>query len=273
MAIIVVYNRNIELIKPWKILRNHLLNENHLNHIILYDNSPKPLAKPTEDIKNVTYINNKLNGGTVSAYKYALERASELEIDWLLLLDHDTEIDDNFINHSMDNYINIKNGVAAFLPWVFHKKATISPAIVNFLGTIKPIIFGQYLDAKKHITAISSGAILHVPSVNKILPIPDGLWLDYFDHWLFAKLHSKGYTVIITDHSIQHDLSIMDLSLVNRDRYISILNGEREFIKSLGLLPRFIHPIRILGRITKISIINFNLSKETLKWLLAGYFK
>ena len=59
--------------------------------LLLYDNSPEPQT-PLPSSLPVTYEHDASNRGLAYAYNYALKRAAELQIEWLLLLDQDTGV-------------------------------------------------------------------------------------------------------------------------------------------------------------------------------------
>jgi hypothetical protein len=137
---------------------------------------------------------------------------------------------------------------------------------VSCFGTISPLrdIRGRGAD---RLTATSSGTILNVAMLNEVLPLPRGLWLDYVDHWIFARLHYRGRAVLILDQTLQHDLSVADLSSLTRQRLFSILNGEACFNSALGGKARIAYPLRLAARIIRYAFVKPRLAIASAAWV------
>src|SRR4030081_3971496 len=91
MAVLVVYERNLEDVKPWPMLRAWVEDARDprpglkLERILIYDNSRRPRARVPADVKGCEYLHNPDNGGIAAAYESALAIAGTLGIEWLLL--------------------------------------------------------------------------------------------------------------------------------------------------------------------------------------------
>src|ERR1700687_5588436 len=238
MVVVVVYDRGLDAVAAWPILeaelQRHGIERIRLERVLIYDNTEVSRARPMADIPGCDYLHDRTNGGTAAAYVAAAAMAAESGIEWLLLLDQDTVLTDAFID-GIDAVLRtaVSPVPAALVARVFQGSKLISPARVSCFGTISPL-----RDVREHgadrLTAISSGTILNVAMFNELLPLPRGLWLDYVDHWIFARLHFRGGVLLILDQTLQHDLSVADLSSLTRQRLFSILNGEACFNSALG---------------------------------------
>lgn len=71
--------------------------------LLIFDNSPKAQAGVHQKEESYLYYWDGVNHGLSNAYNYAALKAKELNIDWLMLLDQDTEIDLNYFYHLMES--------------------------------------------------------------------------------------------------------------------------------------------------------------------------
>ena len=86
--------------------------------LIIYDNSPEPQRESLEFPFKHEYVHNPANEGVSAAYNYALQVAKRKDYDWLLLLDQDTDLPEDYIS-KLSNIISdpiCDNNVAAIVP-------------------------------------------------------------------------------------------------------------------------------------------------------------
>jgi hypothetical protein len=280
LAIVVVYECDLDAVKSWPFLQQMLTispvsatpnieNESclFLNHVIIYDNSPKPRARPSEQLSNCIYIHDFDNGGTAAAYTRACSIAREAGIDWILLLDQDTLLPSGFIKAASAALTRCHLRPSALVPWVFHGSKVVSPARITKGGTIVPLRHKAQPPVFHDLTAISSGSIVHVPTLDSIMPIPRQLWLDYVDHWIYLQLRTSDSSIVVFDASLQHDLSVCTVESLGPTRLTSILDGEITFLAMLGTKARLIYPFRLAGRILRYARNRPDLAMHTLTWM------
>ena len=240
-----------------------------IDRLIVYDNSPTSIAKPTYSHPLIHYKHNSENGGTRCAYEYALEEALRTGQEWILLLDQDTSLPDNFISsliHSRGIY-DI-NQVDVLLPRVEDQGRRISPTRINAFGSIVPLT-DDVLNAEagcSSITGIASGSLIRTLAFSQVPKIPSELWLDFVDHWLFHQLNLRGAKFSFVDVTLQHGLSILNMSNVSRQRLFSILDGERIFLASLGKIAKLIFPLRLLLRFVRLTFTCPAAAKDIVAW-------
>lgn len=273
MAVVVAYERRLDRIEAWPKLQEWLRADHKsmmtLEQVLIYDNSPRPLAKPESPIPSCLYRHDASNGGTAAAYCLAIEIAAESQIEWLLLLDHDTHLPDCFLNGAWLALRRCESGKpAALLPWVNHEGAFISPARVTSFGSIRPLRRDEAIQPGSRLTAIASGSLLRVTALRTLLPLPAELWLDYVDHWIFSALRAQGVPMLVFDEVIQHDLSIATLASVSPRRLLSMLDGEAHFHDTLGYWARIAYPLRLIARMVRMLWISPPLARHTLRWAL-----
>ena len=277
LTVIVVYERDLDGVEAWPFLRHRLrvavggaVTEKHgflLDRVLIYDNSLMARAQFSEQLPGCIYVHDSTNGGTAAAYDCACTIARAAGIDWLLLLDQDTSLPCDFLEVASAALTASLAQPRALVPWVFHGASVVSPARVTDSGTVVPLRYEAPPPIADDLTAISSGSLLHVPTLAAHMPLPTGLWLDYVDHWIFWQLRTRGLPVAVFDVSLQHDLSVCNIESLNLRRLTSILNGEASFLAVLGTKARFVYPFRLAARVLRYATIRPQLAMHTLAWI------
>jgi GT2 family glycosyltransferase len=272
--VVVIYNLKVEKSKTYQTLKQTLFsNKELLSNIdlILYDNSPEPQElNPLEfEGGDIIYHHDKRNLGISSAYNYALTVANQNGSKWLLLLDHDTELTNEYIN-LITHLEHIPSDVAAVVPKISSENKMISPVYSHSLRPLQeenPKLGIQ----NKPVMAINSASLISIDFLNQIDGFSDEFPLDYLDHWVFYKIYEKGYKVWLLDVTLEHELSVMDYSRVSLRRYQSILDSEMIFFKNYkkDLYPAY--RIQLVKRFLKqvVTVKNKKIAQYTLKRLLS----
>jgi hypothetical protein len=288
LAVVVVYRRQWEQVVSAKYLLDQLEIKSHsalgtlqfeLDRLIIYDNSPLPMAMPLCDHVHISYKHNPENGGTRSAYDYTLAEAIIAGQEWILLLDQDTSLPDDYLA-SACNSLGINSAqniqdIDVLLPRVVDQGRNISPARITLLGSIVPLTNNVLATAQGrfNLTGVASGSLIRTSALGQIPKLPSELWLDYVDHWIFHQLNKNGARVAFVDATLQHELSIMSMSHVSEQRLHSILNGELIFTRSLALPARLIYPIRFIARLVRMSFTCRPAAKNMAAWFLLRFAK
>ena len=271
---LVVYQRGLPDVAAWPVLQSELARaaagppEGH--KLIVYDNSQEPLCSAAASVPGCLYRHDPTNGGTATAYTFATAVAARTGVEWLLLLDHDTPLPHDFfraVAAAIDAPTSAN--IAAFVPRVVHGEEPVSPAAITPAGSIRPILKPARAASNVRLTAVASGSVFRVSLLNSLLPLPPGLWLDFVDHWIFARLGERGRSVEILDITLQHDLSISRPALLSRRRLLSVLEGEARFVESLGWRARWTYPLRLIRRLARYLFIRPRLAVWMGRWLVA----
>lgn len=232
--IIVVYKTSPEHATTVRTLRNVLENiKGSLDNLslIIYDNSP--LEQNPEFLKSIyidaEYIHDGRNLGISTAYNYAWSAAKSKNSEWLLLLDHDTEITNEYFNQVI-NFNKLDPLIVAVIPKIYSANKMISPV---FSKSLRPLTIEKPQEGlqEESIMAINSGALISVEFLNEIGGFNQSFPLDYLDHWLFYEIDSRGRKVWLLESVLEHELSVMDFNSVSFTRYQSILDSEVIFYK------------------------------------------
>lgn len=233
--VVVLYKLKPEESKTFLTLKKYLFSKfEHLSdfELILYDNSPEPQAFSPLEYKGVqiNYIHDPRNLGIVPAYNHAWEKAKENGSKWLLLLDHDTELTEEYVN-KVFKLGEFSKEIAAVVPKIQSENQMISPV---FSHSLRPLTEDMPVPGlqEKPVMAINSGALIAVDFLNKLGGFNEGFPLDYLDHWLFYEIYALGSKVWLLDVTLEHELSVMDYSRVSMKRYKSILESEISFYQN-----------------------------------------
>jgi GT2 family glycosyltransferase len=206
-------------------------NNNELS-IIIYDNSPENQAFDTSQYQDIqiSYIHDGRNLGIATAYNYALDTAKENGSEWLLLLDHDTHITNEYIEEVLHLQRAEKN-IAAVVPRITSENTLISPVYSDQLRPLKGDKPNPGIQ-NKPVMAINSGALVRVEYLKELGGFNKRFPLDYLDHWLFHEIYTNGSKVLLLEATLDHELSVMDYSRISLTRYQSILDSEINFYKN-----------------------------------------
>lgn len=256
LAVVVLYQRDLDRTEPWSALCGLMRESAHstnlrLLQVLLYDNSPGPMKFTVPLPTWATYVHCPENGGTAAAYVHAAILARQLRAGWLLLLDQDTRLPENLLSvasKTLDEHL--REPAAALLPRVCHGIHLISPARINWCGSVLPIASKTSKD--QVITGIASGVLLRVDDFLELGPLPKSLWLDFVDHYIFLRLQQQGKQIRVMDIELQHDLSVKNPASVSQHRLRSILDGEAVFYKMLAFPARVVLPLRRIVRALRL---------------------
>ena len=259
-----------------------------LDESITFRTLNKQLGKTTIDYELVLYnndinqkieeagcliVNSEENKKLEGAYNFALERAFETGKSWILLLDQDTEIPDNYFKELeklfSDNY---SPDLVAVVPKLISEGKIISPVQVTHLMRFEhEININGYTN--KRINALNSLSLLNVEFIKSIGGFSKDFPFDLHDHWCYNKIYKNKKKVYILDIATEHSSSFNNFEEnVSVSRYKEFLSTEDRFIRSeIGLPVYFFYKIKLLLRSIK-QLINYK-NKEFSLVTLAAVFK
>jgi len=179
-VVIVTYNPDIPLLK-----KNVLALNKQFEHILIIDNGSnniseikRIISELNHEIKIISYKNNQ---GIAYALNYALNIAIKKKLEWLLSMDQDTVIPDNF----SDNYLGIleqeKN--VALLGWTTAKKNT---------------------ETFETFDIITSGCLINVEKANVIGGFNNDLFIYHVDTDVTLRMKEVGRTLVTNSVKVDH---------------------------------------------------------------------
>jgi GT2 family glycosyltransferase len=211
--------------------------------LFIYDNSPQAHPAPQGDALDMHYIHDPENAGLARAYNAILARAQAEGSSWLLLLDQDTRLSDEYLKELLDaaDALQTSADVGAIVPKLWAGKRLYSPD-APFLWQIRRQFASEHYAVEEKVTgtlarpltAYNSGAALRVSALEKIGGFPEDFWLDFLDHAVFQQLHLHGYRVWVMRTVLQQNLSHFDLNTVPLWRHWSVLAAQTRFVLRFG---------------------------------------
>jgi GT2 family glycosyltransferase len=211
--------------------------------LLAYDNSPQSHEVSTGVLMD--YVHDPSNGGLAGAYNHALAQAERGGCEWLLLLDQDTSLTEEFLSEliACANALQPDKEVAAIVPKLMVRGAILSPAqhfidYIRYQFTRRTFTFRQEDVGVQpgRISAYNSGSTLRVSVLRSIGGFPKEFWLDYLDHAVFHALSASGYSVYVLRPVLKHELAESDLNTRPIWRFRNVLKAQALFVKHAGKL-------------------------------------
>lgn len=273
IIVLVVYKKKIKDIPSFDLI-NSLQSKTDLQiRTIIYDNSPATINSKKDFFGNINYIHNQNNPGLATAYNYALKVATDNNCKWLMLLDHDTKLTNEYFKQVFGLIATnaLPEDIVAIMPVVKAGDLTLAPVKKQFVRYYTALNKTGKLTG--NVSGINSSTIVRVSFINKLGGFNLNFPLDYLDHWFFDEVNKAAKFVYVIDTIIQHDLSILDFDSINFDRYKSILKAKVLFYKDKSLLYTIRLKLSLLRKLLKYTIKKKDkqFALLTLKYLIESF--
>lgn len=273
LAVVVLYKRSVDRSQTLTSLGNALRRHPELLRflqVLLWDNSPMPLT-PTLAFP-FEYVHSSKNIGTSGAFNRAMEFAEAGSIPWLLLLDQDTTLSEDFVPKVLAYSRRFTDSldVAAVVPLLWCRGQLVSPKRFRTLHRISPVPPASYGTYKGHLVVCDSATLMRTAALREAGGYDEELfWLDFSDIDVFTTLHRKGKSIFIaSDLQLQHSLSTMDYdNEMTPERYGNFLAAEGAFFSLRGSsLDNVALTARLLARGTKQYLRFKNKTFASMTW-------
>lgn len=222
---IVLYENKFVTTPSYQLLKKLLEKGNY--SLFVYDNSKQKQNDALFGEKQVYYVHDQTNSGLAKAYNAAKDLLFELNADFLLLLDQDTLLSEDYI--AKIEHLHPQKEIGAFVPIIQCNGRQISP-VFNDEYVSGRSSFPQAGDYET-IMAINSGTLLPRETLRLIGEFNRKFPLDYLDHWLFWKICQNQKKITVLASILEHDLSVLNYQAISTSRYESILSAETLFYK------------------------------------------
>jgi GT2 family glycosyltransferase len=223
--------------------------------LLIWDNTPGGQAHELHP-EQAQYRAAPHNPGLAEAYNHALAQASEGGYNWLLTLDQDTELPENFLEilEKLAGSIEGNLQVAAILPHIMGDGRPLSP--FRFVMGALPRVYSDNCPQipREAVFALNSAATFRVSALSELNGYDPLFPLDISDLDLFRRIHLAGKQVFIAQAlTVNHDFSLLRKhTRMSVDRYRSQLVEECAFWDLyMGPLARAERLVRLAGRVTK----------------------
>ena len=235
LAIIIVNWKQYDLTKKCLLSINKTKFNNY--KIILVDNesSEKKLNVFLNDFNNLKVIQNKLNLGFGVANNQAINYALDNNYDYVMLLNNDTEVDQNFIS-PLINCIENNNSIAGVQPLImnYNKRDSIWSAggyLNKFFGNTTT---NKSLEKKLNLDWITGCCMLLKTEVIKKTKLLDENFFAYYE--------DVDWSLRIKD--LGYSLQLVETSLIYHHGSISSNNSTSE-----GSLSAYVHYLNFKNHI------------------------
>ncbi|MFP5231719.1 MAG: glycosyltransferase [Acidobacteriota bacterium] len=198
--------------------------------VLLYDNTLS--SAPPEDIpEGVTYQRALCNEGVAGAYNFALDFARQNGFDWILVLDQDTQVPQDYLQRllSIVNRLGGVTDVGAVVPHLCQGEKVLSPVRIRPWGVsyFPPSSAGFGVG---EVHAFNSGSLFRRSALEQIGGFDDRFWLDYQDASVYRRLYQCGKRVYIADGlTLEHELSLISDQPMRPARFQNYLLAESAY--------------------------------------------
>tara|TARA_R110002094_G_scaffold210511_1_gene180924 strand:- start:570 stop:1502 length:933 start_codon:yes stop_codon:yes gene_type:complete len=183
-----------------------------VHHIVVVNNRCKQdtlnlLTRMLSDSSSHNIITNPSNMGLAHALNQGIEIASHSNMEWALLLDQDTSVDDNIIME-LSKIISTMSIVPAILGTNYRN---IHDDSIAFHCKQSKNIY------QNKATVITSGSLLNLALARHIGPFRSEYFIDSIDHEYCMRARSLGYEICITCKSLMtHSIGLQENTFINR---------------------------------------------------------
>jgi GT2 family glycosyltransferase len=223
--------------------------------VLVWDNSPTAADEQSLPLA-CTYRHAANNEGVSGAYNAAAVIAQERGCPWLLLLDQDTSVKEEFLRGMLAQAAGVTDDeqVAAVVPFLYAGSFCLSPRLWHFgRHTPLPRSAHSYTE-RREMFAANSGTLMRVRALESIGGYAKRFWLDYSDIDVFHRLHARGFGVRITcDLTLEHEVALLDYDVrMTPARYATYLTAESDFLDLYrGPAERLLHLFRLAARVVR----------------------
>lgn len=219
LPIVIIYQEDYHDSNIYKSL---LYKYDHL-HIILYDNSPTPVNQKYSS-QYIHYFHNPDNGGVTVGYNKGADfGASNLNVEYIVLLDQDTQFEENYLE-KLSIEISRK-AYDLYAPVIKTRDNNpCSPVKVTPLS-IKGIDIKPGIIPLSEYKPINSGACIRLASFMKVGGYNENIKLDFADFDFFERLNA----------------TVSNYMIVDSVAYQSFSNEEKNPTKLFGRFKQYIH--------------------------------
>ena len=131
------------------------------------------------------------NVGTSGAYNQAMELAESIGCPWLLLLDQDTTVSDEFLRGMIGYSEKLARAqeIAAVVPFIFSHGTLVSPRRLLSFNRVQqiPLTFSGLCKDKAY--AVNSATLMRVAALREVGGYSEEFWLDLSDVYVFQPFH------------------------------------------------------------------------------------
>lgn len=250
LIIIVLYNERLASSASF----NSLIKCKEELNIYVYDNSALSDESATR-YPFVTYVHNPANPGVSTAYNSGAKFAQQNAKNWLLLLDQDTILPNNFVE-MLEQQMNNQPESDLFAMRLLKNENLISPCGYKYKRGYALSEMSAGRNAIKHITFLNSGLIISVDLFLKAGGYDPNVPLYFSDFVFVNRLRKLTDYFVLLPINLTHNLSSDDMSNIPafKVRYDLYIKGAIEAKKSENDGGGYYY-LAVLLRAVKLSLL------------------
>lgn len=250
LVVVVLYNCEISESETLRSLARHANLVPSDWKFLVYDNSPVEgvdvALKTCLPNVGIQYVAAKENGGVLAAYSEGLKIARVQRDVWLVLLDQDTELSQDYILELNAAMRSAGPSNVAVVPIIRSQEFHVSPLVGRYFK--RPLVSSGE-NCCRYVGFINSGAALRVDFIESIGGFHRDLWLDGLDHWISHQISKAGKRVFVLPVVLLHELSVLGGDRLSAFRVASIYAAERVlFREAMDPLQKAIYLVRLVAR-------------------------
>lgn len=186
-----------------------LESESEKAHLFIYDNSQKRqnIVVKKSAWNDYYYLHDSKNSGLGVAYNTGAKIATEIGLEWIILLDQDTKFQLNFI-HELNKSIIKNSEINLFVPSLKLLSGELfSPCIYKYKSGHKSnfLLAGKH-SLKKH-SPVNSGMVVKLESFNFVNGYIENVKLDFADFQFIEKFRVFNENFYLLDSVAIQDFS------------------------------------------------------------------
>jgi len=253
VIVIVLYKKPIEECVSYRTLKECIKSQDIRYKLLIYNNSPEYELPDSEE---AIVINSDHNGRLLPAYNYAWKYALAEGYQWLLLLDQDSELSEDYFSCLSDFLRRMTDdSIVAVVPKLVDRNQVLSPRKISSVGWWENALQHTGIQSGR-IVAFNSLSLLNVNFIQTISGFSDKYPLDMLDHWYYNQIFLLKKKVYVLDCMINHNLSFQNYERdVDLERHTEFLEAERLFVKELGLKYYVGYKVKLFLRVIKQYMI------------------
>jgi GT2 family glycosyltransferase len=257
-AVIVLYKQRPSASMTVATLARALENAGVDCGVLVYDNSAEPGAAAETMPLRFRYQAAAMNRGLLGAYEAALDRVRAEGYDWLLTLDQDTALPEDFFSAIEPGLRAAEENprIGVIVPHLAEGERLLSPAYVGLCRTRPmPASFAGVPACEPR--AFNSAALLRVKALDAIGGFDPCFWLDHLDSWLHHQLYVHGWRMYVLDSvHLEHHFSLLNyrdrVSLAHLRNFLAAESAYFDIYCSP--LAGAAHTLQLAGRLVKQAL-------------------
>jgi GT2 family glycosyltransferase len=257
-AVIVLYKQRPSASMTVATLARALENAGVDCGVLVYDNSAEPGAAAETMPLRFRYQAAAMNRGLLGAYEAALDRVRAEGYDWLLTLDQDTALPEDFFSAIEPGLRAAEENprIGVIVPHLAEGERLLSPAFVGLCRT-RPMPASFAGVPAREPRAFNSAALLRVEALDAIGGFDPCFWLDHLDSWLHHQLYVHGWRMYVLDSvHLEHHFSLLNyrdrVSLAHLRNFLAAESAYFDIYCSP--LAGAAHTLQLAGRLVKQAL-------------------